>query len=84
MVFFLDAVSALFDLIVFIASPKIANKRQRLKETRLADISGQQDRKASEKFEETAPKENRKNRQVSAPIVFTGPKSFTTQNLNKT
>ena len=38
MIFALDVLSALTDLTIFIVSPKIENKRSRLKEARKADI----------------------------------------------
>ena len=38
LVFALDVISALIDLIIFIVSPKIENRRKRLRDARQADI----------------------------------------------
>ena len=40
LIFALDVVSATVDLIIFIVSPKIENKRKLLKQARMADIEG--------------------------------------------
>ena len=40
LIFALDVVSAIVDLIIFIVSPKIENKRKLLKQARMADIEG--------------------------------------------
>ena len=39
LIFLLDTISATIDLIIFIAAPRIENKRQRVKQTRVEDIN---------------------------------------------
>ena len=45
MIYALDVTSALIDLIIFFVSPKIENKRKRLKMARQADIIQSTDQK---------------------------------------
>ena len=51
LIFFLDALSATIDLIIFIVSPKIVNKSKRLKEARTADIEACCQQKSKESAE---------------------------------
>ena len=39
LVFFLDVVSALVDLLIFIISPKVSSKKKRIRQARIADIN---------------------------------------------
>ena len=39
LVFFLDVVSALVDLLILIITPKVSNKKKRIKQARIADIN---------------------------------------------
>ena len=39
LIFLLDTVSALADLLIFVISPKITSKRNRIKQARIADIN---------------------------------------------
>jgi len=83
LVFLLDAVSALFDLIIFIASPKIANKRERLKEARLADIAKQLERNTARKSLDAATEKTHNPRRAVTPTAGTGQSRFPSQNLSE-
>ena len=51
LVFTLDVLSAFTDMIIFLVSPRIENKRKRLKMARQADINAQFEKRATFKHE---------------------------------